>query len=142
MSEFCLTPSQTAELAFESRNKMRKNPNNLRRRLLLKQNYKSNYTRSLISLMAYRNRESDSEFHQEGRTISYCSLEIRIQTNFKSLRFSICIVNKNIIINIKIFYFLKINFLNFIYQINKCQTLKFYYFCPIRFMIHLYFLKL
>lgn len=65
MSEFCLTPSQTAELAFESRNKMRKNPNNLRRRLLLKQNYKSNYTRSLISLMAYRNQESDSEFHQE-----------------------------------------------------------------------------
>ena len=65
MSEISLTPSQTVELALKSRGKMRRKNLKMRHSLLLKQNYKTNYTRSLVNLMKMREYSGASDFQEE-----------------------------------------------------------------------------
>ena len=65
MSEISLTPSQTVELAFYSQSKMRRKNLKMRHTLLLKQNFKTNYTRSLVNLMKMREYGDASEFQEE-----------------------------------------------------------------------------
>lgn len=65
MSEISLTPSQTVELALKSRGKMRQRNLKLRHTLLLKQNFKTNYQRSLQDLVKMRETGESEDFEEE-----------------------------------------------------------------------------
>lgn len=81
MSEISLTPSQTVELAFHSQSKMRQRNLELRHTLLLKQNFKTNYQRSLQDLVKMRDTGDSEVFEEEVNNYRHVLYEAGMKQN-------------------------------------------------------------